>query len=139
MWYRDSLALITDVTLNSPIFLSCLFLKVGVNPPIKLNQGFDKATARSKNFNRALMLNAVSRCHSIGTELTAAALYSDTAADQNVAERSSDASIRGVWTPEVKKKKKSLCCALATLFVEANTKHQTGVEFFTLFHRQQPC
>lgn len=95
MWYRDSLALITDVTLNSPIFLSCLFLKVGVNPPIKLNRGFDKATARSKNFNRALMLNAVSRCHSVGTKVTAAALYSDTAADQNVAERSSDASIRG--------------------------------------------
>lgn len=95
MWYRDSLALITDVTLNSPIFLSCLFLKVGVNPPIKLNRGFDKATARSKNFNRALMLNAVSRCHSVGTKVTAVALYSDTAADQNVAERSSDASIRG--------------------------------------------
>lgn len=108
MWYRDSLALIADVTLNSPIFLPCLFLKVGVNPPIKLNRGFDKATARSKNFNRALMLNAVSRCHSVGTKVTAAALYSDAAADQNVAERSSDASIRGLDGRGTTKKKSLL-------------------------------
>lgn len=61
-----------------------------------LNQRFDKATACSENFKRALMLNAVSQCHSTGTKATvAAAWYSDVAADWNIARCLSDASIRG--------------------------------------------
>lgn len=62
-----------DVTVNSPVFLLRLFLKFRVNPAIKLSRGFDEATARSENFNRALMLNAVSQCHNAGTKATVAA------------------------------------------------------------------
>lgn len=66
----------TVVTVNSPVFLLRLFLKFRVNPAVKLSRGFDEATARSENFNRALMLNAVSQCHNAGTKATVAASVS---------------------------------------------------------------